>query len=181
MRFGHGWFNPFFLAALLMLFAQGCATPEEKEKRKEASTLRFYMETDIEEDAKSALVPVVRSNPVVVRIEKTAFLDEGSLKDAAVIETLGGFAIQVKLDFHGTLVLENVTTSYKGRRMVIYSMFTQGRWLAAPQISDRISDGVFTFTPDASREEADRIVRGLINVAVKLGNRSKTDEPPKKK
>jgi hypothetical protein len=29
----------------------------------------------------------------------------------------------------------------------------------------RISDGVLVFTPDASREEADRIVLGLNNVA----------------
>ena len=38
-------------------------------------------------------------------------------------------------------------------------------WLAAPMTNKRISDGVLVFTPDASREEADRIVLGLNNVA----------------
>jgi hypothetical protein len=37
-------------------------------------------------------------------------------------------------------------------------------WLAAVLIRDRISDGLFRFTPDASREEGNRIVRGLRNV-----------------
>jgi hypothetical protein len=37
-------------------------------------------------------------------------------------------------------------------------------WLAAVLIRDRISNGLFRFTPDASREEGLRIVRGLKNV-----------------
>jgi hypothetical protein len=37
-------------------------------------------------------------------------------------------------------------------------------WLAAVQIRQRDPSGVFRFSPDASREEAARIVRGLKNV-----------------
>lgn len=37
-------------------------------------------------------------------------------------------------------------------------------WLAAVLIRDRISNGVFRFTPDASRPEGLRIVRGLRNI-----------------
>jgi hypothetical protein len=40
----------------------------------------------------------------------------------------------------------------------------QSGWLAAVLIRDRISNGLFRFTPDASRAEGDRIVRGLRNV-----------------
>jgi hypothetical protein len=43
----------------------------------------------------------------------------------------------------------------------------QSGWLAAVLIRDRLSNGVFRFTPDASHEEAARIVRGLRNVIVK--------------
>jgi hypothetical protein len=43
----------------------------------------------------------------------------------------------------------------------------QSGWLAAVLIRQRNSTGVFRFTPDASREEADRIVRGLRNVIAK--------------
>lgn len=37
-------------------------------------------------------------------------------------------------------------------------------WLAAVLIRNRISNGTFRFTPDASRPEGNRIVRGLRNV-----------------
>jgi hypothetical protein len=37
-------------------------------------------------------------------------------------------------------------------------------WLAAVLVRQRISNGAFRFTPDASRAEGDRIVRGLRNV-----------------
>ena len=40
-------------------------------------------------------------------------------------------------------------------------------WLAAVLIKDRISNGQFRFTPDASRAEGLRIVRGLRNVVGK--------------
>jgi|SRR5271157_1718673 len=46
-------------------------------------------------------------------------------------------------------------------------------WLAAVLIRDRISNGLFRFTPDASREEGLRIVRGLRNVIGK----EKKEEP----
>jgi len=36
-------------------------------------------------------------------------------------------------------------------------------WLAAVLIRERISSGIFRFSPDASREETARIVRGLKN------------------
>ena len=46
--------------------------------------------------------------------------------------------------------------------------WTETRWLAAPLITKRISDGVFIFTPDASKEETERIVNGLKNVIKQL-------------
>ena len=45
-------------------------------------------------------------------------------------------------------------------------------WLAAVLIRQRISSGVFRFTPDASRAEGNRIVRGLRNV---IGKENKKD------
>lgn len=40
----------------------------------------------------------------------------------------------------------------------------QSGWLTAVLIRDRNSSGVFRFTPDATRQEGERIVRGLKNV-----------------
>ena len=52
------------------------------------------------------------------------------------------------------------------------SDLAENRWLAAPVIPSRIGNGVLTFTPDASREEADQIVLGLNNVAKKVQDKS---------
>jgi hypothetical protein len=40
--------------------------------------------------------------------------------------------------------------------------------MAAPEIIAKNSSGRLVFTPDATREEADRMVRGLNNVAKKI-------------
>jgi hypothetical protein len=40
--------------------------------------------------------------------------------------------------------------------------------LAAPQINNHITDGRFVFTPDSTREEAERVALGLNHVAKKL-------------
>ena len=71
----------------------------------------------------------------------------------------------------GTALLEQCTTRNRGRRIAIFSQFGEKmkdyRWLAAPVISRRITDGVLVFTPDATREEAEEIAAGLNNVAKK--------------
>ena len=55
---------------------------------------------------------------------------------------------------------------------MIFSEFGQARWLAAPMINKRISDGNYVFTPDATREEAERIVRGVNNVIKSIAKES---------
>jgi hypothetical protein len=175
MRAPRGRFNCILVAALLLAGpATGCRSPEEKKAAAEASTLRLYLETDYDTTGeKTAVVPVYRAAPVLLRIAREPFLDEGHIVDARVVDTVGGFAIAVRYDFHGTLVLDTVSTTYRGQRVAIHSTFTEGRWLAAPKLSTPIRDGLLVFTPDATRAEAERIVRGLNNVAVKLGNRPK--------
>jgi len=80
---------------------------------------------------------------------------------------------------HGRLVLEQVTTEHRGARLAVYGVFPAGRWLAAPVVSTRITNGVLVFTPDATRDEAERLVRGLNNMAVRLGNKPKASAPKK--
>ena len=168
-----GRFNHYLLGALLVVALAGCATSKSSSEKKEATSLRLYLESDYDTGGKTDTVPIYRSSPILVKVEKVPFLDEGSLTEAHVVDTVGGFAIQLKFNSHGSLILEQVTTSYKGRRVAVQAVYTEGRWLAAPMIARRIADGDFAFTPDATREEAQRIVRGLNNVAVKLGNAPK--------
>ena len=158
-------FNTYLFAAVVALIAtSGCKSLGGK---KEASTLRLHMEVNPGSEG-SAPVPIYRENPVYVNVEKEAFLNEGSIAKASVVEVMGGFSIFVQFDRRGTWLLEQYTTANRGRRIGIMSQFGQVRWLAAPKISKPITDGTLVFTPDATREEAERIVRGLNNVAKKM-------------
>jgi 5-enolpyruvylshikimate-3-phosphate synthase len=106
-------------------------------------------------------------------IDRSPFLHEGYVKRAAVVTNLNSYGIEIEFDHQGALVLDSVSTSYKSRHIAIFSDFSpaQKRWLAAPLVNNRITNGVLNFTPDASREEAERIVRGLNNVAGKWQKR----------
>jgi hypothetical protein len=179
MKIRFGSFNRYLPWALLaILFASACETTGDKKsdgqkKAKEATTLRLHIEVNPDGTDHSGPVPIFRERPVLVNIHKEFFLNEGDVQEAAVVETMGGYALMIQFDKHGTLVLDTVTSSYKGSRIAIYSQFGSARWLAAPRIIRRISDGNLTFTPDASREEAERIAHGLNNVAKELKQKSK--------
>jgi preprotein translocase subunit SecD len=158
-------FNIYLLLAAL-LFSSGCYSPEEKEKR-EMSTIRMFLESN--NDGTEHTGPVyVTSKKYEVNIDKEPFVTEGDVDHAQVVDGIGGFEIQVSFNAHGTLMLEMVTTSNKGKRMVIMTQSPQTKWIASPMIQKKIASGTLVFTPDCTRQEADRIVSGLNNVAKKI-------------
>ncbi|HVY71296.1 MAG TPA: hypothetical protein VHH73_15290 [Verrucomicrobiae bacterium] len=163
-----GAFN-IILCGLLLGLGMGCESTGDKKKKDDMLTaLDLHLETNPDGTERTKTVSILRASPVQITVEVTDFLDEGSVREAAVVETGGGFVIQILFDAHGRLVLENVTSANRGRRMGIFTRFPQPRWLGAPKINSIIRDGILTFTPDCSREEADRIVKGLNNVAKKV-------------
>jgi len=160
-----------FVLCALLCGSLGCKTTEstkKKKKDKEATTMRFHLEVNPDGTPWNAPVPIYREKPVMVNVYKQPFLDEGNIASASVVDTVGGFAIKVQFDQHGSLALDQATTLHRGQRIAVYSQFTDARWLAAPQIKGRISNGELIFTPDATRDEANRIVLGLNNVAQEL-------------
>ncbi|MBI4324273.1 MAG: hypothetical protein HY674_03325 [Chloroflexi bacterium] len=165
--------NPFNILllwlAMALGLAAGCMTTREGTQGKEATVLRFHLE--VNPDGTHHNIPISVYG-IPVNVQRDPFLDEGSIQEAAVVDSLGGFSLKVRFDHHGTLVLDNMTTASKGQRIAVFSQFGQARWLAAPVINRRISDGVFVFTPDATKEEAERIVKGLNNVAKAIKKRS---------
>ena len=169
-------FNIYLMLSLAALLFAGCKStdrdkPKKEDKTKLLSTLRIHVEVTAAPMDFSVKVPVSRTNPMMVTVDKDPFLTEGNVAAAKVVEAMGGYDIQVEFDHSGTLLLEQYTTSNPGRRMAIFSLFgktkEESRWLAAPTVGRRITNGKLTFTPDASREEAERIVLGLTNFARK--------------
>ena len=177
VRFGSGAYNMkksfarinFILLLCLLPFA-GCKSTEEKEADKEAGFVRFHLETNADGTHHNMTVPVYRQNPVQVTVQRDAVLDEGFMTKAEIVDVdrHGGFAIKISFDKPGTLRLNTVSTANKGRRLAVHARWTEDRWLAAPLLTRNLTDGTFVFTPDATREEADRLVRGLNNVIKKL-------------
>lgn len=169
------WFlryNIYFLVAAALFMGCKSDSPEKTEKKKqdkEFSTIRLHMEVNPDGTDRTTTVTVYRANPMLVGMWREAFLDESYLEEATVVEDPGGYSIRLKFDYpRGARFLEMATTSYKGQRIIVESAFPEFRCLAAPVITRRIVDGVFEFTPDASREETERIVRGLNNLVKKM-------------
>ena len=168
-------FNINLAAAVGLGLFCGCQTEKSKEQ-KPLSTLHLHQETHADAMGRTEDAMVFRAQPVKIVINKEPFLTEANVKQAKVVDTPGGFALSIEFDRQGAWLLEQYTAAMKGKHIVVYCQFmaeyehklNTGRWLAAPLIQNHIADGVFIFTPDASREETERIAKGLNDVASKL-------------
>lgn len=172
-------FNLYLIVLLgLVVIVAGCRSPQSKEKSKEKkllSTLRLHRELPPDPLGRTEKAEVDRQSPVQFTVEKEPFLTEARVKQAKVIDVEGGFALQIQFDRQGSWLLEQYTAQ-PNKHILVLSQFCNpgedkinaGRWLAAPMFQTHITDGLFIFTPDATREEAQRIAIGLNNVAKKL-------------
>lgn len=167
-------FNIYLL--LLACGLCGCETTRSKSD-KAIARLTVTVESNREAEGRSETITVSRAQPIKLKIQSSALLNETHVAEARLVDSFGGFTMRIQFTSMGTHLLEQYTAQFPGRRFAIAAQFgekeMQMRWLAAPVIKRRITDGILVFTPDASREEAELIVRGLNNVAVDLGNQDK--------
>jgi preprotein translocase subunit SecD len=165
-------FNIYLAIVLALAAVCGCRTSGESNPKKQVSTLRLHLETTRDGTKANEPVPIYREKPVMVNVELMPFLTEANVAEAKVIDVIGGFALRIRFDHAGASMFEQCTVENRGRRIAVFSQFgdkiKDNRWLAAPVIVHRISDGIFTFTPDATREECEEIALGLNNVAKKV-------------
>jgi preprotein translocase subunit SecD len=164
-------FNIYLFVALAVALAWGCQSPETK-KKKELATLRLHIETNPHALGHTQVASILRQAPFDVTVEQSPFLSEGNVAEAKVINAMGGYAISLQFNTEGKMLLEQYTSANQGRKIAVFAQWgtnmSHHRWLAAPAIYKRNPSGLFVFTPDASREEADDIVLGLNNVSKKL-------------
>jgi preprotein translocase subunit SecD len=160
------------ILAVSALLAGGCKTTKDKDDH--VSSMRIHLETRAQMPGTAAnQVSVLRTSPVLVSINPEPILTEANIIAATVLKTPDhGYAIEVKFDETGALILEQYSAANIGRHFVIFSQWSEdakdSRWLAAPIISHRISNGILSFTPDASLEESQKIAVGLNNMAKKV-------------
>ena len=176
-------FNIYLLAAGAVL-AGGCGS-HTLSMKKEYSTLRVYMEGI---PGQSQQVLVTRDK-IPMCVEGEPFLTEEDVGKAKLVDNPDGtFEIAVTFNDHAALVLDMHTTSNRGKHLIIFSHFPpkgwkgpQGgdsssvqkpepgqprvsAWLCAPVIRRGLSEGQLLFKPDATHDDAERIVRGLNNM-----------------
>ena len=132
----------------------------------------MHIEVSPDPGGTSENISMLRSDPVLVTIKREPILTEGNIVSAKVIDARGGFALEIKFDENGTWLLEQYSAANPGRHFAIFGQWgeknSDGRWLANPVISRRISNGTLAFTADCEREEADQLVLGLNNVAKQI-------------
>jgi hypothetical protein len=167
-------FNLHFVV-LLALLAPACSSPEARARKKEIANLRVHLEgrRNIMEPGPKA---TFRSGEAI-DIQPDLVLTDGSLVSAEIVDNPAGFFLKLNFDRHGQMKLEAVTIANRNRRLAVLVNWSTGRkdapgesrWLAAPMIFQKNPTGTLVFTPDASREEVELIVRGLNN-AVKKNN-----------
>ncbi len=170
-------FNLHFVV-LLAVFAVGCSSPDEKVRKRQIASLRIHVEgrRNIMVEGPKA----VFRNGTVVNILNDAALSDMSLVSAELLEDqVGGFRIKLAFDEHGKSKLEAISINNREQRLAVFVSWSTGskdkekageaRWLAAPVMYSRNGSGILVFTPDATREEAEIIVRGL-NKMVKKNN-----------
>jgi len=142
-------------------------TPPKKGRGKEAALVRIYVETMEVDPARTQPVSVYRDNPITVNLDKLPVLNEAHIAAAEVLQSDEGLALKLILNTQGAWLLDSLSVSQKGKRIGIAARWKEGRWLGAPRLNRRISDGVIVFVPDATPEELDWIVKGVNNLANK--------------
>jgi preprotein translocase subunit SecD len=164
-------FNLFLGLAFLLAPLCGCSYFEKKDEPTAAMRIHIELAPDNAGGTMSAgeTVSVFRTDPLSVTIDKDPIVTEANLVAAKLISTPDAPAIEIRFDENGTWILEQYSASNPGRHFVIFGQWgkklNDGRWLAAPIITRRIDNGILSFTPDMSRDEANQFVLGLNNVA----------------
>ena len=167
---GRGRFNLYLLLALVAMVACGCRTHKD-DKKKQFATLRMHLEAGPQDTDRAVQIPIYRAHPFQMQVQNEPFLTELQVSSAKVVDVLGGFDLQIQFNHEGTWLLQQYSANNRGRHFALFTQFGEkgkkSRWMAAPEFSRLISDGMIQFTPDTSREEADEIAIGLNNAAKK--------------
>ncbi|HSH96348.1 MAG TPA: hypothetical protein VK968_19530 [Roseimicrobium sp.] len=162
MKFHLSAFNIYLLCALMCL-PMGCASSSKKKKGKERAILRIHLQAQLQTSAlaNSTPISVYREKPVLIDVENDPVIFEVHIEKVEVIDEMGAFSIRVTLNRQGTWLLQNITAQRRNSHMAILGVYKDIRWLGAPYIDRTITDGIITFTPDATRAEADEFVKRL--------------------
>lgn len=170
-------FNLYLLTLLGAALLSGCASTKKKQPE---TVLRVHAEAT-SSTAFTSKVALFEQSPVNLIVDQSTLLSDLDVDKASVVNSLGGYAIVIKFNKRGQWLLDEHSSLNIGRHLAIFVQYgeklAKAKWIAAPIISNRISDGALIFTPDTTREDAEAIVKGLgINKGI---DKPAKDEQPK--
>src|ERR1043166_4420172 len=99
-------FNLYLILCLAVGSVAGCKTSEESKRKKQLSRIELHQETNPDTTGRTESVAVYREQPMTFTVYKEPFLNQASVKEARVVDTMGGFALRIDFDKEGSMLLE---------------------------------------------------------------------------
>jgi len=123
------WFYPFniYFTVAGLFFCAGCVhnNKAKLDPKKEASTIRLYLEGNYADTSSTGTVLVTRQK-FPYAVQREPFLTEADLSKVALVDDPGpdhSYSIELLFDDHASLLLDMTTTANKGRHIIIFSQF----------------------------------------------------------
>ena len=148
------------------------------ETKRNKAQFALFIEGFPQQGEDTKLLKFYQAKPRLVHINPNPVLrgDSGMITSSRVIDTQDGLhAIQLDFTTLGQSIMEHVTTNYRARRLYVVVAQSDDhsktnrvkmRCIGAKYIQQTVSAPYMVFTPDASREESENIVK-LANKTLK--------------
>lgn len=147
------------LLIVALLPVVGC----QSKPPKNAATLSMHLPAGRGLPESRRTTVALMSPAISLDVNRIPVLREADLDTVELKGEGDNFLMRLVFGIHGTIELDRVSNNNRGELIVI---FINNIPVAAPQLKHRIVDGVFEFTPNLSREEAQKLADGL-NAMVK--------------
>jgi preprotein translocase subunit SecD len=126
------------------------------------TTVRIYEQADSALPAENIQTVVLPRAGLKLTISPFPTITENDVQSAEVYSTAGGKAIFLRLDPHGVILLDEMTTRTKGQYVVV---MVNNHPVSAWFVDQRIINGQFLIEGEFADEEAQKIVDDLNKLA----------------
>jgi preprotein translocase subunit SecD len=154
------------LGCLSMVFLAGCSAMRSLQggfqKPIVDTTVRFYEQSDSSLPAENIQTVVLPRAGLKLTISPFPTITENDIQSAEIYSTAGGKAIFLRLDPHGVILLDEMTTRTKGQYVVV---MIDNHPVSAWLVDQRIINGQFLVEGEFTDEEAQKIVDDLNKLA----------------
>jgi preprotein translocase subunit SecD len=143
-----------YLLLLALIIAGGCKSKPPQN----AVTMSMHLPADVTTPQDRRVPAVIRSPTMSFLVDGLAVFTDDDLDGVELRDDDDGLRMRFAFNTAATIRLDVLSNDKRGSLVVV---FLNNQPVGAPQLKQRIVDGTFEFTPNVSREEAERLVEGL--------------------